>query len=523
MQVNRLSVLTVENVTHGFGGRQILENASFRLLKGEHVGLIGANGEGKSTFLNIITGQLMPDEGKVEWSNRVTVGYLDQHTVLSKGKTIREALREAFQGMFDLEAEMLGIYDTMGDASPAELDKMMEDVGEIQTILETNGFYMIDAKILEVANGLGLADIGLDRDVADLSGGQRTKVLLTKLLLQNPTILLLDEPTNYLDVEHIEWLKRYLKEYENSFILVSHDIPFLNDVVNVIYHVENTILTRYTGDYEQFQQLYNIRKGQESKAYERQQQEIDRLEDFISRNKARISTTGRAKSRQKQLDKMEVLEKPREKPKATFRFKEARTPSRMIVEAEGLVLGYDEPLTRPVTFQLERGQKVAIRGVNGLGKTTLLKTILGKIQPVAGKVELGDNLYPSYFEQESNRHNNNTAMEEVWQEYPGLSHFEVRQALARCGLTNDHITSQMMVLSGGENAKVRLCKLMLTEANWLVLDEPTNHLDVDAKAELKKALTEFKGTVLLVSHEPEFYEDWVTHIWNVEDWTTKVI
>ena len=518
-----MSVLTVENVTHGFGARQILANASFRLLKGEHVGLIGANGEGKSSFLNIITGQLTPDEGKVEWSNRVTVGYLDQHAVLVKGKTIRDILREAFQGMFDLEAEMLGLYDKMGEASPEELDKMMADVGEIQDMLEHGGFYMIDAKIEEVANGLGLGDIGLDRDVTDLSGGQRTKVLLTKLLLTNPTILILDEPTNYLDVDHIEWLKRYLKNYENSFILVSHDIPFLNEVVNVIYHVENTVLTRYTGDYEQFQQMYAMKKSQEQKAYERQQQEVGRMEDFIARNKARVATRGMANSRQKRLDKMEMLEKPREKPKPSFQFREARTPGRFIVEAAGLVLGYDEPLTRPVDITLERGQKVAIRGVNGLGKSTLLKTLLGQIPSIAGKVELGDYLFPGYFEQESSRNNTNTAMEEVWNEYPGMTNFEVRAALARCGLTNEHITSQMMVLSGGESAKVRLCKLMLKEVNWLVLDEPTNHLDVEAKAELKKAIKEFKGTVLLVSHEPDFYEDWVTHVWNVEDWTTKIV
>lgn len=518
-----MSVLTVENVTHGFGARQILANASFRLLKGEHVGLIGANGEGKSSFLNIITGQLTPDEGKVEWSNRVTVGYLDQHAVLVRGKTIRDILREAFQGMFDLEAEMLGLYDKMGEASPEELDKMMADVGEIQDMLEHGGFYMIDAKIEEVANGLGLGDIGLDRDVTDLSGGQRTKVLLTKLLLTNPTILILDEPTNYLDVDHIEWLKRYLKNYENSFILVSHDIPFLNEVVNVIYHVENTVLTRYTGDYEQFQQMYAMKKSQEQKAYERQQQEVERMEDFIARNKARVATRGMANSRQKRLDKMEMLEKPREKPKPSFQFREARTPGRFIVEATGLVLGYDEPLTRPVDITLERGQKVAIRGVNGLGKSTLLKTLLGQIPSIAGKVELGDYLFPGYFEQESSRNNTNTAMEEVWNEYPGMTNFEVRAALARCGLTNEHITSQMMVLSGGESAKVRLCKLMLKEVNWLVLDEPTNHLDVEAKAELKKAIKEFKGTVLLVSHEPDFYEDWVTHVWNVEDWTTKIV
>ncbi len=518
-----MSVLTVENVSQGFGARQILQEVSFRLLKGEHVGLVGANGEGKSTFLNIITGQLTPDEGKVAWSSRVTVGYLDQHTVLSRGKSIREVLREAFQAMFDMEAEMLALYEKMGEASPEEMDEMMASVGEIQDSLEHSGFYILDAKIEEVANGLGLGEIGLDRDVADLSGGQRTKVLLTKLLLQNPTILILDEPTNYLDFEHIEWLKGYLKAYENSFILVSHDIPFLNEVVNVIYHVENTVLTRYSGNYDQFQAAYAVRKNQEIRAYERQQQEVERMEDFIARNKARVATRGMANSRKKRLDKMEILEKPREKTTASFSFREARTPSRTIVEAKGLVLGYDEALTRPVDILLERGQKVAIRGVNGLGKSTLLKTLLGEIKPFAGEVIQGEYLFTGYFEQESTRHNTNTAIEEVWQEYPGMTNYEVRAALARCGLTNEHITSQIMVLSGGESAKVRLCKLMLKEINWLVLDEPTNHLDVEAKAELKRALQEFKGTVLLVSHEPEFYEDWVTHIWNVEDWTTKIV
>lgn len=518
-----MSVLNVENVTHGFGGRQILEDTSFRLLKGEHVGLIGANGEGKSTFLDIITGKTIPDKGKVEWSNRVTVGYLDQHAVLTKGKTIRDILQEAFQKMFDLEAEMLQLYDKMAGASEDQIAKMMEEVGEIQTTLEHNGFYSINAKIEEVANGLGLGEIGLDKDVADLSGGQRTKVLLTKLLLKNPTILILDEPTNFLDAEHIEWLSRFLKEYENAFILVSHDTSFLNEVINVIYYVEDAVLTRYTGNYEQFKQLREVKKTQELKAYEKQQKEVDRLEDFIARNKARISTTGRAKSRQKQLDKMEILEKPREKVKPIFKFQEARTPGRIIFEARLLVLGYDEPLTKPMDLRLERGQKVAIRGVNGLGKTTLLKTLLGIIPPVNGEVELGDYLYPGYFEQESSRINTRTALEEVWDEFPGLTNYEVRQSLAKCGLTNEHISSKMMVLSGGENAKVRLCKLILKEANWLVLDEPTNHLDVDAKEELKKALREFKGTVLLVSHEPEFYENWVTNVWNLEQWTTKIV
>jgi ATPase subunit of ABC transporter with duplicated ATPase domains len=518
-----MSILNVENVSHGFGSRVIMEEVSFRLLKGEHVGLVGANGEGKSTFLDIITGKLMPDAGKVEWSNRVSVGYLDQHSVLSKGKSIRDVLREAFKGMFDLEAEMLQLYEKMGEASDNEMAKMMEDASEIQGILENNGFYIIDAKIEEVANGLGLGEIGLDKDVADLSGGQRTKVLLTKLLLQNPTILILDEPTNYLDVEHIEWLKRYLKNYENSFILVSHDIPFLNEVVNVIYHVENATLTRYSGDYDYFLKMHELKKNQLLKDYDKQQKEIERLEDFIARNKARVATRNMAHSRQKQLEKMEIVERPREKIKPTFKFNEARTPGKVIFQAKDLVIGYNEPLTKPINALLERNQKIAIRGANGLGKSTLLKTLLGKLKSVDGEVELDPYLYPGYFEQETSRDNSNTAMEEIWESFPSLSNFEVRAALARCGLTNEHITSQMKVLSGGESAKVRLCKLMLQDVNWLVLDEPTNHLDVDAKDELKKALKEFKGTVVLVCHEPEFYEDWVTDVWNVEGWTTKIV
>ena len=314
-------MLVVENVSHGFGARTILENVSFRLKKGEHIALVGANGEGKSSFLNIITKKLMPDAGNIKWSSRATVGYLDQHSVLAKGNSIRDILRDAFKPMFDLEQEMIGMYDKMGEADEELMTKLLEDTAEIQTILENSGFYMIDAKIQEVANGLGLGDIGLDRDVTDLSGGQRTKVLLTKLLLENPTILILDEPTNYLDEEHIVWLTRYLQEYENSFILVSHDIPFINDTCNVIYHLENGELNRYKGNYDEFVRLNEIKKRQEESAYERQVEERKKLEDFVARNKARVATRGMANSRQKILDKMEILERPKEKIKPTFQFR----------------------------------------------------------------------------------------------------------------------------------------------------------------------------------------------------------
>ncbi|MFD1953806.1 ABC-F family ATP-binding cassette domain-containing protein [Paenibacillus thailandensis] len=517
-----MSILNVERLSHGFGDRAIFNDVSFRLLKGEHIGLIGANGEGKSTFMNIITGKLQPDEGKVEWSKRVRVGYLDQHAVLSKGLTIRDVLRSAFQYLFDMEQEMNEMYARMGEVSPEELEKLLEEVGTIQDTLTNQDFYMIDAKVEETARGLGLTDIGLDKDVTDLSGGQRTKVLLAKLLLEKPDILLLDEPTNYLDEQHIEWLKRYLQEYENAFILISHDIPFLNSVINLIYHMENQELTRYAGDYYHFQEVYEMKKQQLEAAYKRQQQEIADLKDFVARNKASVATRNMAMSRQKKLDKMEVIELAKEKPKPQFNFKEARTSGRMIFETNGLVIGYDSPLSKPLDLKMERGQKIALVGSNGIGKTTLLRSILGEIPALSGQVTRGDYLEIGYFEQEMKETNYNTCIEEIWQEFPSYTQFEVRAALAKCGLTTKHIESKIAVLSGGEKAKVRLCKLINKDTNLLVLDEPTNHLDVDAKDELKRALKAYKGSILLISHEPEFYRDVVTDIWNCESWTTKV-
>ena len=516
-----MSILTVENLSHGFGDKAVFENVSFRLLKGEHIGLVGANGEGKSTFMNIITGKLMPDEGKIEWAKNVRAGYLDQHTVLEKGMTVRDVLKGAFSWLFEMEAQMNDICDKMGEASPEELETMMDELGTIQDMLTMHDFYVIDAKRDELARALGLEDIGLDRDVTDLSGGQRTKILLGKLLLEKPDILLLDEPTNYLDAEHIAWLKRYLQEYENAFVLISHDIPFLNSVVNLIYHMDNQELNRYVGDYDKFQEVYEVKKAQKEAAYNRQQQEISELKDFVARNKARVATRNMAMSRQKKLDKMDVIELAREKPKPEFNFRTARTPGRFVVTAKDLVIGYGEPLSSPLNFAVERGEKIAMTGANGIGKTTLLKSILGLIPSLSGKVQLGDYLEIGYFEQEMPKDNPNTCIQEIWDEFPAYTQYEVRSALAKCGLTTKHIESLVRVLSGGEQAKVRLCKLINRETNLLILDEPTNHLDVDAKDELKRALREYKGTILMVCHEPEFYEGLVTDVWDCSLWTTK--
>ena len=517
-----MSILNVEHLSHGFGDRAIFQDVSFRMLAGEHIGLIGANGEGKSTFMSIITGKLMPDEGRIEWAKNVRVGYLDQHTVLQKGMTIRDVLISAFDFLFEMEEKMNSICDNMGDMDQDEMDAAMEELGTIQDLLMMHDFYMIDSKVDEVARALGITDIGLDRDVADLSGGQRTKVLMAKLLLEKPDILLLDEPTNYLDAVHIEWLKRYLNDYENAFILISHDIPFVNSVVNLIYHMENQRLDRYVGNYDQFQEVYAMKKAQLEAAYNKQQKEIAQLKDFVARNKARVATRNMAMSRQKKLDKMDVIELAAEKPKPEFNFRLARTPGRYIFQTSELVIGYDEPLSIPLNLEMERGQKIVLTGANGIGKTTLLKSILGLIRPLGGSVEQGDYLSIGYFEQEMTGDGTRTCIEELWEEFPAFTQYEVRSALAKCGLTTKHIESQVRVLSGGEQAKVRLCKLINRETNVLLLDEPTNHLDVDAKDELKRSLMAYGGSILMVCHEPEFYEGLATDVWDCTRWTTRI-
>lgn len=512
-----MSILVVDKLSHSFGGRVIFEDVSFRLNKGEHVGLVGANGEGKSTFMNILTQRLLPEEGKVTWSKRVHVGYLDQHTVLQQGKTIKEILQSAYASLYEIEKSITDDYMKMADLDEATMQQLLDDIGERQDYLDQHDFYLIDTKVEEIANAFDLTKLGLDTDVTNLSGGQRTRILLAKLLLEKPDILLLDEPTNYLDAHHITWLKQYLQNYENAFILISHDVPFLKDTVNVIYHVETPTLTRYTGTYDNFLQVYEQKKQQLQAAYNRQQQQIEKMEDFIARNKARVATRGMANSRMKQLEKMERITLKKEKLKPEFHFQYGSTPSKYIFIANEIVIGYDFPLSKPISIALEKNKKIAITGTNGLGKTTLLKSLLHMIPTLSGTIEQGENLQIGYFAQEENA-SKQTCMQEFWDSFPGYSQYEVRSALAKAGLTTEQIETQVFVLSGGEQAKLRLCKIMNTKTNVLVLDEPTNHLDQDAKDDLKRAIIEYPGTVLLVSHEPYFYEDFVDEIWDMQQY-----
>ena len=372
-----------------------------------------------------------------------------------------------------------------------------------------------ESKLITVTQfGFGKQIIAKEPDVDIESSAAYNKRLFEAVISSNVNFLI--------DKEHIDWLKRYLLDYENAFILISHDIPFLNSVINIIYHMDNQQLNRYVGDYYKFQEVYEMKQAQMKAAYDKQQKEIADLKDFVARNKARVATRNMAMSRQKKLDNMEMIELAKDKPKPEFNFKVARTSGKYVFTTKDLVIGYDEPLSKPLNFEMERGKKIVLTGANGIGKSTLLKSLLGLIKPLSGEAVMGDYLEIGYFEQEMPPDINTTCLEEIWQEFPGFTQYEVRSALAKCGLTTKHIESKVRVLSGGEQAKVRLCKLVNRESNILVLDEPTNHLDVDAKEELKRALIEYKGSILMVCHEPEFYDGLATDVWDCSEWTTRL-
>ncbi len=514
-----MSLLEVKDLYHAFKDKELFDGISFKVFENEHIGLVGKNGAGKSTLMKIISKHEIPNDGIITWTNNVRVGYMDQHLELGTGITIMEYFKKSFDWLFELEKEMVEIYEKMGEASDEEMDKMMTRAGIIADQLQHNNFYDIEVEIKKVASGLGVDTFGWDTPVDKLSGGQRTKLLLVSLLLKKPDVLLLDEPTNYLDEGHIEWLKNYLKEYENTFILISHDIPFLNAVCNVIYHIENKQITRYKGDYENFVRVYELEKEKLHSSFERQQKEIKKMETFIAKNKARASTAGMAKSRQKALDKIERIEIVEDNTRIDFKFEESRIPSKILYEVRDLVIGYNKPLSIPLNLKVEKGDKIAVVGTNGLGKTTLIRTIIGKVNPYSGKVLPGQYIDVGYFIQEEKELPDITAYDDVYNDFVGDKKTQqyVRMAMAKCGLKREHVNSKLKKLSGGEQAKVRLCKIINHPTNILVLDEPTNHLDKQAKDELKKALKNYNGTIILVSHEPEFYEDIANKVWNCEN------
>ena len=510
-------MISANNVTLRIGKKALFEDVNIKFTEGNCYGLIGANGAGKSTFLKILTGQIEPSKGDVTITPGQRLSFLEQDHFKYDDYTVLDTVIMGNTRLYEIMKEKEAIY-AKEDFTEEDGNKASELEAEFA---DMNG-WEAESDAAQLLNGLGITTDLHYKNMSELNGSEKVKVLLAKALFGNPDILLLDEPTNYLDKEHIDWLKRYLLDYENAFILISHDIPFLNSVINIIYHMDNHELNRYVGDYNKFMEVYEMKQAQQKAAYDKQQKEIADLNDFVARNKARVATRNMAMSRQKKLDNMDMIELAEKKPKPEFNFKIARTPGKYIFTAKDLVIGYDEPLSKPLNFEMERGKKVVLTGANGIGKSTLLKSLLGIIKPISGEVVIGDYLEIGYFEQEMSKDIDTTCLEEIWQEFPGYTQYEVRSALAKCGLTTKHIESKVRVLSGGEQAKVRLCKLINRESNILVLDEPTNHLDVDAKDELKRALIEYKGSILMVCHEPEFYDGLADDVWDCSEWTTKL-
>ena len=511
-------MIQASNITLRLGKKALFEDVNIKFTEGNCYGLIGANGTGKSTFLRILSGQLEPTTGDVIITPGQRLSFLQQDHFKYDAYPVLDTVIMGNKRLYDIMKEKEAIY-AKEDFTDEDGIRASELEGEFATM---NG-WEAESDAATLLNGLGIDTEYHYMMMSEIEASKKVKILLAQALFGNPDILLLDEPTNYLDREHIAWLTRYLQEYENAFILISHDIPFLNSVINIIYHMNNQELKRYVGDYNNFLEVYEMQKAQQEAAYNKQQKEIADLKDFVARNKARVSTRNMAMSRQKKLDKMDIIELAGEKPKPVFNFLETGISGKVILEAKDLVIGYDSPLSKPMNLYMERGQKVVIEGANGIGKTTLLKSIMGLIPPLSGEVRLGDSQELGYFEQEMSGNGNNTCINEIWEEFPGFSQYEVRSALSKCGLTTKHIESMVKVLSGGEQAKVRLCKLINRKSNILVLDEPTNHLDVDAKDELKRALIAYKGSIIMVCHEPEFYEGLASDVWDLSQWTTKLL
>ena len=509
-----MGLLDVINLTHGFGDKTLYQNASFELFKGEHMGIVGRNGTGKTTLLNTLTGEIIPDAGEIRWQKGIKIGYLDQHAKIDREVNVFDYLKTAFSELYQTEARLTEIYEKMAtDCS----EKVLKRAADLQSLLENSGFYELESRILKIADGLGITALGMDSMLENLSGGQRAKVILAKLLLEEPDVLLLDEPTNFLDREHVSWLTDYLKTYEGAYMVISHDFSFLDKVTTCICDIEFTTIKKYNGNMTKFIELKGLRRESYIREFEAQKKEIKKYEDYIAKNKVRASTAAMAKSRQKQLDKIDRLASPEVIPKPNFRFTAEHTSTQRSLSVKDLEIGYDYPLLAKLNFKVESGQKIVITGFNGIGKSTLLKTLIKKIPALSGKFKFAETIKIAYFEQDLNWDDPSlTPIQIVADAYPRLTQSQLRRYLAQCGLKAKSMLQPVSSLSGGEQAKVKICLLMLIKANFLILDEPTNHLDVDAKEVLKEELIRWTGGLILVSHEAGFYQDWADAIIAIE-------
>lgn len=513
-------LLSVENLSLTYDKKTLFNKASFRVLPNEKIGVVGNNGVGKTTLIKILCGSIIPDSGIITFDKNIKVGYLDQYMKVDNNLSINQYLKMAFKNLYQKESQMNQMLDELNNTNDEVLiDRYVRMTSSIREELESNDFYQIDSNIGRIVSGLGIIKYGLDTLLGHLSGGQKVKVILAKLLLEEPDLLILDEPTNFLDTTHVDWLVKYLKEYKGNFLIVSHNQEFLNDVVNVIIEIESHKITKYKGNYQE----YRVKKLQSEEDYQKkynaQQREIKELQNYIAKNKVKTSTAKQAKSREKKLEKIDIMEKPQsDNIHLNLYFNYQPISSDRFLKVENLEIGYTSSLLPPINFEIRSGTKLAITGFNGIGKSTLLKTLIGQLKPILGSYTFVDNAKIAYFEQEHHFDNPNlTPLEEIQNLFPNMDNKTIRSFLARCGIIGNIAISPIKNLSGGEQSKVKLCKMMLTKANVLILDEPTNHLDQLAKQDLLSALKKYSGTVIFVSHEREFIKNLATKIYSIED------
>lgn len=513
-----MALLEVEDLSMSFADKNLYEDASFQLNKGEHMGIVGQNGVGKSTLIKIMTGDELPVTGKITWQKGIDVGYLDQYADIPDGMTLIEFLHTAYANLYERNDKMTALYTEYAETAD---DKLLERAGRIQEYLEANNFYDIETEIERIISGLGLDDIGRDHEVANMSGGQRSKIILAKLLLQQPDVILLDEPTNYLDVAHIAWLVDYLNDFEGAAMIISHDYDFLDQVTNCIINVAFGKINKYRGSFKAAMRQRAEREEAQRREYEKQQVQIEKTEKFISKFKAG-SRSKQAKSREKQLARMDRVDPPSSNIRAQFNFPYEDTGSQNALVVDQLSVGYNRPLLKPVTFSVNTGEKVGFEGFNGVGKSTLIKTILGIIDAKGGAAHFSPSAKVSYFSQDLEWDNNQqTPMQIIQEKYDQLQQRAIRTKLAKCGLDAANAMKPIGQLSGGEQTKVKLAMMEFEPANFLILDEPTNHLDEETKEALKDAINAFPGNAIVVSHEMSFYEGLADKILNVEKLSLK--
>lgn len=516
-----MSIVEVKGLSQRFGDKVLYEEADFELNPREHLVLVGPNGIGKSTLINILVGEMDPDGGKVVWDDKIKVGYLDQYAKLDEQLTLEEYLCTAYGNLYEMKRRL--------DDDLARLDveygtKLLQKVLSQQQALADCDFDELDFKLRRVAAGLGLMAIGLGKKVSEISGGQRAKLALAKLLLEDCKVILLDEPTNFLDKEHIAWLAGYLQKFKGAFLLISHDTDFVNAVAKEILVLENGKLKKYRGNYDSYLAQKEMQAVAQGHAYQKQQKLIAKTEDYIARNGVRTATARQAQSRQKMLDKLIRVEAPEQgQTKPHLSFKAIKPLAGVALDLQNLTVGYEGALLPPLNFSVRAGEKIVITGFNGVGKSTLLKTILGRIPALGGTSKFARGALVNYFEQELKWVDPlMTPLQIVWAAYPKLEQSAVRAKLAQAGVRKDLVNARIASLSGGEQAKVKLTLMMLRPSNFLILDEPTNHLDVLAKGALQEAIINFSGTVILVSHEKSFYEKWVGRVVAIDDRQSEI-